>query len=500
MAGSRDWRPGPRLSYGWSLACSRVCTFTLRVVTQTGAFGEPWYLAALGDLAFFMLPTVGLVIAVRRPKLVFGWLMLVAGFAFAGGELAHGYATQALLDPGTLPGGMVTAFLQTLQLIGFVLLPLLLLLFPNGRLPTPRWTPLAWAAVACPVLMLPALLLTPGLMLDGVPASRNPFGLQALEGTDVVGPLFAAWYLILLLALVSLLLRFRRARGEQRQQLKWVMLGGGLFPISFFIEDLGNPSLNAVADLLAITAFCGAIGVAILKYRLYDIDRIINRTLVYGLLSVLLGLGYAAVVLGLGGCCRKGRAWPWPGPRLPWPPCSSRPGVASSESLTAASTGVSTTRPRPSRRSVPGCATRSTWTPCRPSCWPSPTKPCSQRRCRCGFDHRMKSRNRTRCIGTTDQHRTRSSTLASLRSSATRDRIGRPGIARPILSLTPCLPCSFGLLPYPRSGSRSPAQRSSRVTVIDRCIPPVTAAYGTRVARPARTTRLAPEVTGPQLA
>jgi N-terminal 7TM region of histidine kinase len=277
-----------------------VCTFTLRVVTQTGAFGEPWYLAALGDLAFFMLPTVGLVIAVRRPKLVFGWLMLVAGLAFAGGELAHGYATQALLHPGTLPGGMVAAFLQTLQLIGFVLLPLLLLLFPDGRLPTPRWTPLAWAAVACPVLMLPALLLTPGLMLDGVPASRNPFGLQALEGTDLGGPLFAAWYLILLLALVSLLLRFRRARGEQRQQRKWVMLGGALFPISFFIEDLGNPTLNAVVDLLAITAFCGAIGVAILKYRLYDIDRIINRTLVYGLLSVLLGLGYAAVVLGLG--------------------------------------------------------------------------------------------------------------------------------------------------------------------------------------------------------
>jgi two-component system, NarL family, sensor kinase len=211
-----------------------VCTFTLRVVTQTGAFGEPWYLAALGDLAFFMLPTVGLVIAVRRPKLVFGWLMLVAGFAFAGGELAHGYATQALLHPGTLPGGMVAAFLQTLQLIGFVLLPLLLLLFPNGRLPTPRWTPLAWAAVACPVLMLPALLLTPGLMLDGVPASRNPFGLQALEGTDVVGPLFAVWYLILLLALVSLLLRFRRARGEQRQQLKWVMLGGSCWAAGCF--------------------------------------------------------------------------------------------------------------------------------------------------------------------------------------------------------------------------------------------------------------------------
>jgi two-component system, NarL family, sensor kinase len=108
----------------------------------------------------------------------------VAGFAFAGGELAYSYAIQALLHPGTLPGGIVAAFLQSLQLIGFVVLPLLLLLFPDGRLPTRRWKPLAWAAVACPLLMWPALFLTPGLMLDGVPASRNPPGLQALEGAN----------------------------------------------------------------------------------------------------------------------------------------------------------------------------------------------------------------------------------------------------------------------------------------------------------------------------
>jgi hypothetical protein len=78
------------------------------------------------------------------------------------------------------------------------------------------------------------------------------------------------------------------------------VFGGALFPISFFIEELGNPTLNAVADLLAIAAFCGAIGVAILKYRLYDIDRIINRTLVYGLLTAMLAGVYGAAVLVLG--------------------------------------------------------------------------------------------------------------------------------------------------------------------------------------------------------
>jgi hypothetical protein len=112
---------------------------------------------------------------------------------------------------------------QTLQLIGFAILPLLLLLFPDGRLPSRRWKPVAWAAVVCPVLMWPLLLFTPGLMVDRVPASQNPLGLQALHGLDLVGPLFGAWYLVLLLALVFLLLRFRRARGEQRQQLLWVM-------------------------------------------------------------------------------------------------------------------------------------------------------------------------------------------------------------------------------------------------------------------------------------
>ena len=273
---------------------------TFRIATRTGAYGEPWLVALVGDLAFFLLPTVGLVIATRRPTLIFGWLLLVAAFSFEAGELAHSYATQALLHPGTLPGGIVAAFLQSFQLIGFIVLPFLLLLFPDGRLPSPRWRLLAWAAVLCPVLMWPALFLSPGLMIEGVPASRNRYALQALEGVNLGDRLFGAWYVILLLALLSLLFRFRRARGEQRQQLKWVLFGGALFPITFFVEAVGNPTLNVLSDLVAIAAFCGAIGVAILKYRLYDIDRIINRTLVYSVLTATLGLGYASVALLLG--------------------------------------------------------------------------------------------------------------------------------------------------------------------------------------------------------
>jgi len=285
----------------WALsglaAASTAGNATLQIATSSGAFGEPWTLALLGDLAFLMLPAVGLIIAVRRPQLIFGWLLLAAAFGFGIGDLAHNYATQALTKPGTLPGGMAAAWLQTLQVLGFVALPFLLLLFPDGRLLSAHWKPLGWAAIVCTLLLGLALVLSPSLMIDAVPSSRNPLGLAALEGINLVDPLFDAWYAILLLAVASLLLRFRRAQGEQRQQLKWVVFGGTLVPISFLVEAFHNPVLNAATDALAVMTFCGAIAIAILKYHLYDIDRLINRTMVYAALTALLGAVYAGVVL-----------------------------------------------------------------------------------------------------------------------------------------------------------------------------------------------------------
>ena len=104
----------------------------------------------------------------------------------------------------------------------------------------------------------------------------------------------------MLLGLVSLLVRFRRARGDERQQLKWLPIGVALIVASFLIEDVGNATVNALADLLALAVLSGAILVAMLKYRLYDIDRILNRTLVYGLLTSLLIGVYAGLVFLLG--------------------------------------------------------------------------------------------------------------------------------------------------------------------------------------------------------
>jgi hypothetical protein len=113
-------------------------------------------------------------------------------------------------------------------------------------------------------------------------------------------PLFSVYLLVLLLSGISLFVRFHRAQGEERQQLKWIGYGATLLVLSFVVEEVGTPTINALVDLVAVATFCGTVLIAIFKYRLYDIDRLINRTLVYGLLTALLGGVYAGAVLVLG--------------------------------------------------------------------------------------------------------------------------------------------------------------------------------------------------------
>jgi hypothetical protein len=132
-----------------------------------------------------------------------------------------------------------------------------------------------------------------------VPASKNPLGVAALRTVNLIDPLYTLFLGLVLLALISLLVRFRQARGDERQQLKWLPVGVALVLASFLIEDLGNATLNALADLFAVGALSGAILVAILKYRLYDIDRVLNRTLVYAVLTGLLAVVYATGVFAL---------------------------------------------------------------------------------------------------------------------------------------------------------------------------------------------------------
>jgi hypothetical protein len=222
--------------------------------------------------------------------------------AFGSIEAARTIAGHSNPSPVVLVLYQLGQVLYLLPLLG--LLPLLVLLFPTGRLPSRRWRPVVWVFGVGLVLYTCSVLFKPDLG-RGLPA--NPLGRHGAEGLlgllgAITGLLFAVF---LVLVLGSLLLRFRRARGDERQQLKWFTFAAALLLVlpPTLGSALERPGWTLVGAVFAALLFClipTAIGVALLRYRLYDIDRIINRTLTYGLLTVLLGGGYTVVVLGLG--------------------------------------------------------------------------------------------------------------------------------------------------------------------------------------------------------
>ena len=262
---------------------------------------RPWHLVLLSIVWYLPFSTVGAIIAARRPANPLGWLLLAIGLTLGMNDFTHYYADYTLFHrPGALPGGLAVGWVSIWNwAIIYPLLPFVFLLFPDGRLPSRRWRPLAWTAGLWGGLVL---LITPFRAgpMEYFPTIRNPVGILALSET--VWETLALVYLpLLLLAAASLLVRFRRAREDERRQLKWVAFGA----VFFGVVALLGPTLlvgpiQAVLEVLAALVFSGAIAIAILKYRLYEIDRLINRTLVYGLLTALLATVYAGLVLGLG--------------------------------------------------------------------------------------------------------------------------------------------------------------------------------------------------------
>jgi hypothetical protein len=179
----------------------------------------------------------------------------------------------------------------------------LLLLFPTGHLPSRRWRPVAWAAGATITGVSLVAAVAPEPLDEGLPP--NPLGIQQMAAVyEIAGPI--AFFILGVLGLASvasLVVGFRRARGEERQQLKWFTYGAGVLTLLLAVSAASQALTARVPDLVIAAALAApplAIGVAVLRYRLYDIDRIINRTLVYGLLTATLGLAYALVVLVLG--------------------------------------------------------------------------------------------------------------------------------------------------------------------------------------------------------
>src|SRR5829696_6951821 len=269
---------------------------------------EPGFYLAL-VLAFTAFMAVGAVIVAHRPGNALGWIFAAIGLLSAVGVLAMEYAEYAYLtNPGSLPGAAVVAawfswwWLPILGLI-FVFTPLL---FPTGRLPSPRWRPVAVVgglAIAA-VTLLGAVRPTLKLQNEEV-YLPNPVGLAGAPdpengtlGAVLLGVLAAC----MAASVVSVVLRFRRSEGVERQQLKWFTSAAALMLVVQLATMTVLPD-GVAGDLLfglSIALVPIAAGVAILRYRLYDIDRLINRTLVYAALTAVLGAVYAGLVLALG--------------------------------------------------------------------------------------------------------------------------------------------------------------------------------------------------------
>ncbi len=305
-------RTATRLAWGlWALATALWISALILLILngdtpQAGVLGSPSATGLFGA-AFLAFPTVGAVVASRRPENVLGWLFCAAGVVFEATNLLDQYMARALLtDPGSLPAGRYAAWAASwlfLVFLGFFL-PFTLLLFPNGRLLSPRWRFAAWLVVIATVWVVAVLAVRPGPLND-YEFADNPFGVDAAsEPLDVLSVL--AWPLVfmsVLASVASMIQRFRRSRGEERQQLKWIagaaaMLAAGWITAAVGVTDVGR-TLGFALLFASIVGIPVATGIAILRYRLYDIDRIINRTLVYGLLTAGLGLTYFGLVVGL---------------------------------------------------------------------------------------------------------------------------------------------------------------------------------------------------------
>jgi hypothetical protein len=257
----------------------------------------------VASLAFvgIVLPVVGFgaLIVARRPGNQVGRLLLATGLAVGTSALAQTYAKAG----PSLPGVRLAAWVSNWLWVSLgLLVVLLLLVYPEGRLPSPRWRALAWAAVVGYGLAALCSALYPEL--PALPGSRNPTGVYGPAG-QLVRVAFSVLNWLLLpvevAALGSLLVRFRRSRGVVRQQLKWLAYGAALTLLVWLVPLPGwlGRWQEAAGNLVA-WALPAAIAIAVLRYRLYDIDRLINRTLVYGLLTALLGSAYAGAVLALG--------------------------------------------------------------------------------------------------------------------------------------------------------------------------------------------------------
>ena len=253
--------------------------------------------------------TVGAVLASRRPRHPVGWLLLAAGLSEQCTNLIGEYVHYGVMGrPGGLPGASyLSGFYNSGTVLMMACISFVALLTPTGSLPSPRWRWWARVVAAATVVLVAAAALDPHPLVPEDPTFKNPLAAPALVGLLAAAAAVSAAILLagLVAAAGSLVVRYRRARGTERQQLRWLALAAAVAAVALLVAVAaavlgGSLSVVLVAAGVSVALLPLATGAAILRYRLYDLDRIISRTLAWGLLTVLLGGGYALVVLGLG--------------------------------------------------------------------------------------------------------------------------------------------------------------------------------------------------------
>ena len=264
---------------------------------------------------------VGALIVSRRPRQVIGWLLLATAGAFAVERLASRYPLVVAGDPLVDPPGHALAAtwiaswaVPLIVVLGLVLVPLL---YPDGRLPSPRWRPVPWAAGG-----LVAAFALAEATSESLSGSFYPVGEEYVPVYSVPNPVgdVSAWnmpgwelvqlyvVLLLVLAAASVVVRFRRSQGIERLQMRWLAFAVALMMVALMAVFVGGalfelPRMPAAVEqvpVLLLAVYPVAVGIAVLRYRLYEIDRIISRTVSYGLVVAVLGGVYAVGVVGLG--------------------------------------------------------------------------------------------------------------------------------------------------------------------------------------------------------
>ena len=294
-------RASPRLAW-WLFAVgflTLAASFGLRAVS-----GRPTYGADITQpLGFLAIGLVGLLIARRKPENALGWVYLgvwvAVGVVFALGSEYGYWAT--ITHPGA-PGGTLAIWLGNWTWVPIfgVLLTWTFLIFPDGRLPSPRWRPVAWASVIVTVLWSIAFALEEADYTDAANRSvPNPYTIRPLMPFfDVAREVLALVFFVLVAAsIASLIARFRRSRGDERQQVKWLILAAGIFLV--FIAIPVEHGTGGVADEflgVVLALIPASVGIAILKYRLYDIDVVIKKTLVFTFVASVLTALYLGVI------------------------------------------------------------------------------------------------------------------------------------------------------------------------------------------------------------